>query len=197
MPCPNAKSHACAVLSSNEIIRAPQRKSKHQRRQNPSPSLISRRNRIRENMRYILRATTGIRTSVWIANTLSASVARVRRFQIADPEHIHSDRRKRAHLLSDAVRAVPLRLCPFHAACVSVCSAAALAGCADAASFEVGPDLVGEFGDELGGDAEPANGIAFEGEAVGVAVSDGFAGLFDDDVVFGEEFGEYAGDETF
>jgi hypothetical protein len=57
--------------------------------------------------------------------------------------------------------------------------------------------LVGEFGDELRGDAEPADGVAFEGEAVGVAVSDGFAGFFDDDVVFGEEFGEYTGDEAF
>lgn len=88
-------------------------------------------------------------------------------------------------------------MCPFHAACVSVCSAAALAGCADAAGFEVRPNLVGEFGDELRCDAEPADGVAFEGEAIGVAVSDGFAGLFDYDVVRGKEFGEYAGDEAF
>lgn len=197
MPFPNAQSHACTVLSSNEIIRAPQRKSKHQSRQNPRPSLISRRNRIRQDMRNILSTTTGIRTSVRITNTLSSRIARVRRFQIPDSEHVHSDRRERAHLLPDAVRAVPCCLCPFHAACVSVCSAAALAGCADAAGFEVGPDLVGEFGDELRCDAEPADGVAFEGEAVGVAVSDGFAGFFDDDVVRREEFGEDAGDEAF
>lgn len=148
-------------------------------------------------MRNILRATTRIRTSVRIADTLSSRIARVRRFQIPDPEHIHSDRRERAHLLPDAVRAIPCCLCPFHAACVSVCSAAALAGCADAAGFEVRPNLVGEFGDELRCDAEPADGVAFEGEAIGVAVSDGFAGLFDYDVVRGKEFGEYAGDEAF
>jgi len=148
-------------------------------------------------MRLVVRAATGISTSVRIADTLSSSVARIRRLQITDSEHVHSDRRKRAHLLSDAVRSVPFCLCPFHAACVSVCSAAALSCCALGARFEVWPDLIGEFGNQLCCDAEPADGVTFEGEAVGVAVSDGLACLFNNNVVRGEEFGECASNEAF
>ena len=65
-----------------------------------------------------------------------------------------------------------------------------------AAGFEVGPDLIGEFGDQLGCDAEPADGVSFEGESVGVAISDGLACLLNNDVVRGEEFGEYASNEA-
>ena len=79
---------------------------------------------------------------------------------------------------------------------MSVFSAAALSGCGLAAGFEVGPDLIGEFGDQLGCDAEPADGVSFEGESVGVAVSNGLACLFDNNVIRGEEFGEYASNEA-
>ena len=72
-----------------------------------------------------------------------------------------------------------------------------MSGCGLAAGFEVGPDLIGEFGDQLGCDAEPADGISFEGEAVGVAVSDGLACLFDNNVICREEFGKCTGDEAF
>jgi len=71
-----------------------------------------------------------------------------------------------------------------------------LSGCADAAGLEVGPDLIGDFGDQLGCDGEPADGVSFEGEAVGVAVSDRLACGFDDDLIRGEEFGECAIDEA-
>jgi hypothetical protein len=50
----------------------------------------------------------------------------------------------------------------------------------------------------LGGDGEPAQGVAFEGEAVCVAVPLGFAGGFDGDVgAVGEEFGEGVVEEAF
>ena len=68
--------------------------------------------------------------------------------------------------------------------------------CSLGARFEVWPDLIGEFGDQLRCDAEPADGVAFEGEAVGVAISDGLACLLNNDVVRGEEFGEYASNEA-
>jgi hypothetical protein len=64
----------------------------------------------------------------------------------------------------------------------------------DAAGFDVRPDCLGEFGDELRGDGEPAQGVAFEGEAVCVAVALWFAGGFNGDVgVVGEEFGKGVG----
>lgn len=48
----------------------------------------------------------------------------------------------------------------------------------------------------MGCDAEPADGVSFEGESVGVAVSDRLTCLFNDNVIFGEEFGEYASNEA-
>ena len=138
-----------------------------------------------------------IRASVGVADTRAAGGAGVRGFQAADAQHVGADGAESAHLLPDAVRAVPLRLCPLHAARVSVLSAAALAGCRDSARFDVGPDLVGECGHELRGDGEPAQGVAFEGEAVGVAVSFGFAGGFDCDVVCWEEFAKGVVEEAF
>ena len=71
-----------------------------------------------------------------------------------------------------------------------------MSGCGDTAGFEVRPDLISEFGDQLGCNTEPADGVSFEGESVGVTVSDGLACLFDDNVVRGEEFGECTGNET-
>ena len=87
-------------LTSNEIIRATQRECKYQRGQDSSAGLVSCRDRIREDVRLVFRAATGIGASVRVADTLSAGIARVRRLQIADSEHVHSDRRERAHLLS-------------------------------------------------------------------------------------------------
>jgi hypothetical protein len=72
-----------------------------------------------------------------------------------------------------------------------------LSGRGLAAGFEVGPDLIGEFGDQLGCDAEPADGVSFESESVGVTVSNGLACLFDNNVICGEKFGECTGNEAF
>ena len=79
---------------------------------------------------------------------------------------------------------------------MSVFSAAALSGCGLAAGFEVGPNLIGELGYQLGCDAEPADGVSFEGESVGVAIADGLACLLNNDVVRGKEFGEHASNEA-
>ena len=71
-----------------------------------------------------------------------------------------------------------------------------MSGCSLATGFEVRPDLIGELGDQLCCDTEPADGVSFEGESVGVAVSNGLACLFDNNVIRGEEFGEYASNEA-
>src|SRR4051794_30297853 len=92
---PNADPMHVQFLSSNEIPRATQRKCQHQRRQNASTSLVSCRDRIREDRRFVVRATTGISASVRIADTLSTSVPRVRRFQIPNPEHVGAYGRER------------------------------------------------------------------------------------------------------
>jgi hypothetical protein len=133
-----------------------------------------------------------IRARIRIPHALAARIPRKRRLQPADPDHIRSHRAESTHLLPDAAGTVPLRaLRPFHAARVPVRAAAALLGGRDSAGCDVGPDCVGEGGDELGGDGEPAERVALEGEAVCVAVSFWFAGGFDGDVgVVGEEFGE-------
>jgi hypothetical protein len=206
--CPSRNAYAKRVplignippsqLPSNQKPRTPQRKSQHQRCQDPRPSLIPRGNRIRQHMALLLPTPRiSIRTRIRIPYTLTARIPRIRRLQIPNPEHIRSHSAQRTHLLSHAVRAVPLRLCPLHAAGVSGFTAAALARGRDAAGFDVWPDCLGEFGDELRGDGEPAEGVAFEGEAVCVAVSFWFAGAFDGDVVYGEEFGEGVVEEAF
>ena len=99
----NANPMHVLFLTSNEIIRATQRECKYQRRQDTSAGLVSCRNGVRENAWLVFRAATGIGASVRVADTLSAGIARVRRLQIADSEHVHADGRERAHLLSDAV----------------------------------------------------------------------------------------------
>jgi len=71
-----------------------------------------------------------------------------------------------------------------------------LSGCGNAAGFDVWPDLVGEFGYELSCNGEPANGISFEGESVGVAVSNGLACGLDGNIIRGEELGKGAGDKA-
>ena len=86
---------------------------------------------------------------------------------------------------------------PFHAADVPRVAAAALGCGCDAAGFDVRPDLVGEGGDELCCDGEPAQGVAFEGEAVEVAVAFFFAGNFDGDVVCWEEVAECVVEDAF
>ena len=138
-----------------------------------------------------------IRTRIRIPHRLAAGIPRIRRLQIPHADHIRPHGAQRTHLLPDAVGAVPFRLRPFHAADIPRVAAAALGCGCDAAGFDVRPDLVGEGGDELRGDGEPAQGVAFEGEAVEVAVSFRFAGGFDGDVVLGEEFGEGVVEEAF
>jgi len=191
------KSAIHASPGQQEISTA-QRESQHQCRQNARAGLVSRRDGIGKNMRLLLAGPRiSIRASVRVAHTLAAGVAGIRGLQPADADHVRADGAQRAHLLPDAVRAVPLGLCPFHAARVPIFSAAALAGGRDAARCDVRPDLVGEVGHELRGDGEPAQGVAFEGEAVGVAVALWFAGGFDRDFVCWEEFAEGVVEEAF
>ena len=141
-----------------------------------------------------IRITPRIR----IPHRLAPRIPRERSLQAPDPEHIRPHGAERTHLLPDAITPIPCRLRPLHAARVSSFAAAALPCCRDAAGGDVGPDLAGEGWDELRGDGEPAQGVAFEGEAVCVAVALWLAGGFDGDVgVVGEEFGESVVQETF
>jgi hypothetical protein len=94
-----------------------------------------------------------IRARIRIPDTLAASIPRVRRLQAPDPDHIRPDSAQRTHLLPDPAGTIPdCLLGPFHAARRSCFATAALRRGRYAAGFDVRPDLVGEGGDELGGD---------------------------------------------
>ena len=183
------------LSTSDQPVRATQRESQDQSRQNAGASLVSSGDLVGVDFWSVV-LLPGVRASVGVTFTRATSLRRIRGLQALGLDHVGANRGQGAHLLSDAVGAIPCGLRPFHAAGVAVFAAAALSRSSGGGCSDVGPDLVGKGGDELSCDGQPANGVALECEAVGVAVANRFARLFNDNIVLGKELAEGAIEQT-
>lgn len=167
-----------------------QHPAKHQRRQEPRPRLVTRRNR-RLHHPITTRSTPPRRA---IPLTRAPRIIRRQRRALINKQGLYHT--QGAHLLTDPIQAVPRAARgPMLAARNAVRAAIALLGCGLGGGFQPRHDGVVGEGRELGGAGEPAAEVGFEGLLVRVAGSLGvggadyvFAGFFEHDVVF-EEYG--------
>ena len=180
--------HQSINQSSNHPPRAPNHGHEHQKRQNPRPGPRTRRDDVLRERGIGRDAPAAAGRRVALAR--AAGLVGDGDADLVD--QVGLDDGERAHLLADALRAVPLgALRPLHAAHLAVGAAGTLQRGGGGRGLDPwhysAPDKRGVFhrGDE------PAGEVGFEGVVVGVACVGGFAGDFVHDVwrVGGEEDG--------